>query len=300
MTLRDILHLSLRNLREAKLRATLTTMGVIVGVAVIVTMVSFGLGLQRNTVARFKELDLFNEITVFGKNISNLMEAEMDRRQRGPGDPERNRPVAQEKTHERPLDDAAITEIANIRGVASVEPNISFNVYVRINGKARTAFVGGTLVPNPSSRFKNFSAGGMISSPDAGEAVVDEAFLKNFGIEKPADAVGQKLELLAPPERKKKGEEEDETPNFFGVPLEADEGGGERAASDALVARTFRIAGVLGGELSGVGRRFRGIMPAYNIYIPVKAARQWTEEHRSEQSEVALELARESGMIARD
>ena len=32
-------------------------MGVVVGVAVIVTMVSFGLGLQRNTVARFNELD---------------------------------------------------------------------------------------------------------------------------------------------------------------------------------------------------------------------------------------------------
>ena len=44
----DILWLALRNLREAKLRATLTSMGVIVGVAVIVTMVSFGLGLQRN------------------------------------------------------------------------------------------------------------------------------------------------------------------------------------------------------------------------------------------------------------
>ena len=46
MSYLDILRLSLRNLREAKLRAILTSMGVIVGVAVIVTMVSFGLGLQ--------------------------------------------------------------------------------------------------------------------------------------------------------------------------------------------------------------------------------------------------------------
>src|ERR687883_322410 len=82
----DILYLSLRNLREAKLRATLTTMGVIVGVAVIVTMVSFGLGLQRNTITRFKELDLFNEITVYGKSISNLVEEGLDRRG-GPGAP---------------------------------------------------------------------------------------------------------------------------------------------------------------------------------------------------------------------
>src|SRR5947209_11985582 len=227
MSLRDLLRLSLRNLREAKLRASLTTMGVIVGVAVIVTMVSFGLGLQRNTKARFKELDLFNEITVFGKSISKLMEAEMDRRSRGgPGNPERNRPAAvPEKTPERPLDDAAITEISAIPGVASVEPNIAFNVFVRINGKARTAFVGGALVPNPSSRFKNFSAGEMISSPDADETVIDEAFLKNFGIDKPSDAIGQKLELLAPPERKK-NRDEDETTNFFGVPLEGDEGEG--------------------------------------------------------------------------
>ena len=62
MSFFDILHLALRNLRQAKLRAVLTTMGVIVGVAVIVTMVSFGLGLQSNMLARFKALDLFNEI----------------------------------------------------------------------------------------------------------------------------------------------------------------------------------------------------------------------------------------------
>jgi protein subunit release factor A len=43
MSFFDILQLALRNLRQAKLRATLTTMGVVVGVAVIVTMVSFGL-----------------------------------------------------------------------------------------------------------------------------------------------------------------------------------------------------------------------------------------------------------------
>src|SRR5512142_1809229 len=72
MSFLDILYLALRNLRQAKLRATLTTMGVLVGVAVIVTMVSFGLGLQRNMFARFRALDLFNEIQVFGRGLSNL------------------------------------------------------------------------------------------------------------------------------------------------------------------------------------------------------------------------------------
>ena len=72
MSFLDILHLSLRNLRQAKLRAALTMMGVIVGVAVIVTMISFGLGLQSNMLARFKALDLFNEILVYGRGLGNL------------------------------------------------------------------------------------------------------------------------------------------------------------------------------------------------------------------------------------
>src|SRR3977135_4440704 len=73
MTFFDLIRLAFRNLREAKLRATLTSMGVIVGVAVIVTMVSFGLGLQRNMLSRFKALDLFNEIQVFGRSLNSLV-----------------------------------------------------------------------------------------------------------------------------------------------------------------------------------------------------------------------------------
>ena len=74
MSFWDILHLALRNLRQAKLRATLTTMGVIVGVSVIVTMVSFGLGLQGNMLERFKALDLFNEIQRYAALAAEVAE----------------------------------------------------------------------------------------------------------------------------------------------------------------------------------------------------------------------------------
>lgn len=298
MSFRDILRLSLRNLREAKLRAVLTTMGVLVGVAVIVTMVSFGLGLQRNTVSRFRELDLFNEITVYGKSLSNLVEEGFNKRsgaQDAGKPPDRKKDdEGPDKPPERSLDDAAIAEIAAIPGVASVEPNIYLNAYARSNGKAKSVVIGGTLVPNPASRFKNFEAGQMLSAPDADEAIVDERFLKNFGYEKAADAIGQKIELLAPPE--KKSDEEEETPNFFGIPLE-DEEQKDDAGTDALVARSFRIVGVLKNELSGMGRRFRGMMPAYEIYVSLQAARRWRDEHRDEMGEVALQLARQSGAL---
>src|SRR4030095_1373943 len=124
MSFIDILFLALRNLRQAKLRAILTTMGVIVGVAVIVTMVSFGLGLQHNMLARFKALDLFNEIKVFGQGLSNL--AGLDRPTRRDEGERRNARQRADKTPTRILDDAGVKEISAIPGVSYVEPNVNF------------------------------------------------------------------------------------------------------------------------------------------------------------------------------
>lgn len=308
MGLIDILHLSLRNLREAKLRATLTTMGVIVGVAVIVTMVSFGLGLQRNLVTRFKDLDLFNEITVFGRSLNTLAQSGFKRPNTNNANanaeaaPEQhgNRRLRPDKTPERSLDDAAIEEIRHIPGVASVEPSISFSVFVRSNGHALRQTIGGALVPNPSSRFKEFEAGAMVNSADADEVVVDGDFVSTFGYAKASDAIGQTLELLAPPgQRKREGvqDEEEETPNFFGIPLEEDTA--EASNSEGLSARKFRIVGVLKNDKNGQ-QNIRGMMPPSDIYIPLAAAKAWTSEHHDSMSEVALRLARENGLIGKD
>jgi putative ABC transport system permease protein len=297
MNFLDILHLALRNLRQAKLRAFLTTMGVIVGVAVIVTMMSFGLGLQGNMLARFKALDLFNEIQVFGRGLSNL--AGLDRparREEGEG---RNARQRADKTPTRILDDAGIKEIAAIDGVAYVEPSVNFGVYVRSNGKLLSQSVGGANIPNAATRFQHFAAGKMISSPTANEAVVSERFVRDFGYEKPADAVGKTLELLAPPSENKSGEnkDEEETPNFFGIPL--DDPGLDESSPD-VETRTFRIAGVLSTEIKeGVGQGgLRGMLPGAGIYIPLEMAHAWNIRHRGPMSQVALALARRGGNLA--
>jgi ABC-type lipoprotein release transport system permease subunit len=301
MSFLDILYLALRNLRQAKLRACLTAMGVIVGVAVIVTMVSFGLGLQRNMLARFKALDLFNEINVFGRSLSSLASGGLDRR----GDPERRGPRGRpNKAPSRILDDAAIEEISKIPGVAYVEPNINLWVYMRANGRVLTNSASGASVPNSSSRFQTFTAGGMISSPTADEAVVSERFTKDFGFEKPSDAVGQTVEFLAPEKaggsgkKEKDQTDEDEGPtNFFGIPLADDE---TEQKSGGIAAKAFRITGVMSTEIKeGPGQGgFRGLLPPASIYIPLPAARQWGLEHRGPMSQVALALARGSGQLS--
>ena len=296
MSFLDILYLAFRNLRQAKLRAILTTMGVIVGVAVIVTMVSFGLGLQSNMLARFKALDLFNEIQVFGRGLSNL--AGLDRaRARDEGQRGDNRGRSN-RTATRILDDAGIKEIAAIPGVAYVEPNVTFGAFVRSNGKLITVPVGGANVPNSASRFQQFAAGQMISSPDAAEAVVSERFVREFGYAKPADAVGKSLELLAAPDenKDKEGDEEEEAPNFFGIPLD-DPGLDENSAG--VQVKQFQIVGVLSEIKEGAGQGgLRGMMPGAGIYVPLHMAHAWSTEHRGPLSRVALALARQGGNLA--
>jgi putative ABC transport system permease protein len=331
MKFSDILRLALRNLLEARLRAGLTTLGVVVGVSMIITMMSFGLGLQRNAVQRFRDLDLFNEITVSGRSLIGLVSSAMEdgggESGRG-GRERRGQEGASEggrKAPERILNDAALAEIAGIPGVASVEPNIDLSTYVRANKRTLLRQVGGALVPNGATRFKTYLAGRMISSPEADEVVVDETFLRGFGFAKAEDAVGQTLELIAPASggggagreakeesgekkeanagddanaQKEAEQDENEPMSFFGLPLEEDSG--EDDPENALAARTFRIVGVLKTELEGTpqsGRRFRGMMPVSSIYIPLPAARDWSKKYRGGINEVAFRLARESGII---
>ncbi len=304
MSFIDILHLALRNLRQAKLRAGLTTMGVVVGVAVIVTMVSFGLGLQGNMLARFKALDLFSEIRVFGKSLGSMAATAKDRGAGRSNEPSERRQgrLRPDKSPTRLLDDAAIAEMAKIPGVAYVEPHISFLVYVRSNGRVSTQFASGVAVPNSSSRFQEFVAGKMIGSPNTDEIMVSERFAKDFGYEKFSDAVGKPVELLAPGNEKnadndEQGSTDQEPANFFGIPL--DDQAPDESNAEGLVTETFRIAGVLKTEVrEGPGQGgLRGLLPTSDIYLPLPRARAWTLAHRSLMGQVALELARRSGAL---
>jgi ABC-type antimicrobial peptide transport system permease subunit len=202
------------------------------------------------------------------------------------------------------LDDAAVSEIAKIPGVAYVEPQVYFPVYMRSNGRVQTQLVAGASVPNASSHFQEFAAGQMIGSPETDEAVVNEQWTRDFGYEKPADAVGKTIGFLAPSKKQESQEESDS--NFFGIPLEDKapaEGEKNASAADSLVARSFRIVGVLPKEskngASG-GGGFRGFGFNANVYIPLAAARRWTLEYRNPLNEVALELARQSGALEKN
>jgi hypothetical protein len=80
MKTRDLTELAIRNLREAILRNSLTTLGVAVGVASLVAMLSLGVGLQTLASKRLLRSGLFDSVLVSS-----------GRENRGPGRPPRQR-----------------------------------------------------------------------------------------------------------------------------------------------------------------------------------------------------------------
>ncbi len=64
MKLRDLCELAGRNLRESLLRNSLTTLGIAVGVASLVAMLSLGIGLQQLAMRRLERTGLFDSVLV--------------------------------------------------------------------------------------------------------------------------------------------------------------------------------------------------------------------------------------------
>jgi putative ABC transport system permease protein len=177
---RDLTDLALRNLREAILRNALTTLGVAVGVASLVAMLSLGVGLQQLASKRLSQSGLFDTIVVTPKN--NF---------RGMGRPQRE---PQSDKPPRVLDDDARKEIEKLANVMEVYPQVRFFTEVRFNDKPFATVVAG--MPDSSRNSGSFDGmqGGFFSSPAANEAILQIEFAKDLS-DKPASLVGQYLVL---------------------------------------------------------------------------------------------------------
>ena len=61
----DLLTMSVNNLRRRKLRTALTVLGVVIGTASIVIMVSLGIGLKEMTMEQYASYGSMTNITVY-------------------------------------------------------------------------------------------------------------------------------------------------------------------------------------------------------------------------------------------
>jgi putative ABC transport system permease protein len=181
MKLRDMTELAVRNLREAILRNSLTTLGVAVGVASLVAMLSLGVGLQQLASSRLTKSGLFDSIFVTAK--TNL---------RGPGAGPPATRAASPKA--RPLDEDARAELTKLPNVIEVYPQIRFFTEVRFDGKPFATVVAGMPESSKQSGAFDGMQGGFFSSPNADEAILQIEFAKEL-IPQTRDLIGKDLVL---------------------------------------------------------------------------------------------------------
>src|SRR5712672_3222741 len=248
MKLRDLSELAARNLREAILRNSLTTLGVAVGVASLVAMLSLGVGLQTLASDRLTKSGLFDAIFVSSR-----------RDFRGPGGDGPRKPPADStkdkpKENPKPLDEAARLQFAALPNVTDVYPQIRF-------------FTDVLGVPESSRSASAFDGiiGKYFSSPTAEEAILQQDFAKDLSAQ-PASLVGKEITLRYA-ERRTLSSDEIAKEKDIDAQLDAMMSGG---ISIVTREKKLRVVGVIESDPSaGIGGFGGG-----RVFLPIRVAEQ--------------------------
>ncbi len=156
----DIVDLAARNLRESVLRNSLTTIGISVGVASLVAMLSLGVGLQKLASRRLEKSGLFDTVIVSSRRDFRGMNHD-------------NRSGAAEA---KLLDESARQEIEKIPHVLEAYPDIRFVTELRYDDKPHMSMVAGLPFSAKNTDAFDGMQGSFFSSDDAPEAVLQKAF----------------------------------------------------------------------------------------------------------------------------
>ncbi len=167
MKLYDVSELAVRNLRESIFRNSLTTIGISVGVASLVAMLSLGIGLQQLASRRLEKSGLFDTVVVTSRrDLRNFRE----QREEGPTPAE-----------SPSLDEPARKKIVLIPGVVEAYPDIRFVTDVRFDGKPHLTTVAGVpfSAKNNNDAFDGIQ-GSFFSSDAAAEVILQKSFAEEL------------------------------------------------------------------------------------------------------------------------
>ena len=169
----DVYRLANANLWRTRLRTVLTTLGVIVGIGALVSMVSFGVGMQKNITDEIRRHDLFTtiQVTPADLDLEGVMSGDVSS-VAGPRDP--SVPV---------LDDQAVDDIRAMPGVLVAFPEVRFPATIRFNG--REARVNVQALPSDMGLhppFDEIEHGRFFTSDDERSIVLGERTLRELGL----------------------------------------------------------------------------------------------------------------------
>jgi putative ABC transport system permease protein len=163
----DLAELAVRNLRESVLRNSLTTVGIAVGVASLVAMLSLGIGLQQLANRRLKKSGLFDTIVVTSRRDLRSFSREQENSGPAPAD-------------SPALDESAREKIAQLPDVLEASPDIRFITELRYEEKPYLTLIA-ALPSSAKERdaFENMQ-GQFFSSDNAAEVILQKSFAEEL------------------------------------------------------------------------------------------------------------------------
>ncbi len=163
----DVIDLAVRNLRESVFRNALTTIGISVGVASLVAMLSLGIGLQQLASRRLQKSGLFDTVVATSRrDFRNFRE------QREEGPPPAESPA---------LDEPARQRIEQLPGVVEAFPDIRFVTELHFDDKPHLTMVAGVpfSAKNNNDAFDGMQ-GGFFSSEAVPEVILQKSFAEEL------------------------------------------------------------------------------------------------------------------------
>jgi len=187
MKLPDLTELAVRNLRESLLRNSLTTIGISVGVASLVAMLSLGIGLQQLASRRLMKSGLFDTVVVTSRRDLRNFNREEERSGPAPGE-------------SRILDEPTRTEIEHLPNVIEAYPDIRFITELRYEDKPHLTTVAALPASAKSNDAFEAVQGHFFSSDTAPEAILQKTFAEELLGRAPKPGLDQTnvAELAAP------------------------------------------------------------------------------------------------------
>src|SRR3981081_1444994 len=167
MKLYDSTELALRNLRESFLRNSLTTIGISVGVASLVAMLSLGSGLQKLAGRRLQSSGLFDTVIVTSRRDLRGFNREQEDNGPAPAD-------------SPALDEPARQKLEQLPNVVEAYPDVRFITELRFEGNPHLTMVAGLPFSSKSNDAFEGMQGSFFSSDSAPEAILQKAFAEEL------------------------------------------------------------------------------------------------------------------------
>jgi putative ABC transport system permease protein len=193
MRISDYIEQSLSNLRKKKLRTFLTTFGVVIGIGALVSMFSFGKGVQKNVTDNFKKMGLFNYIAVYpASGIGRSEHANMD-----PDDPHTQalNEELPESVNAPILDVNFLKEIREIKGVESAFPEIRFPAQIRFREKQQFSLVQVMPADVCQTELMKLRSGKAYEDDKKNSTIINDTLLRRMGIKDFEEVIGEQIEI---------------------------------------------------------------------------------------------------------